>query len=90
MRRHHSGRLSVYLAALAALATVLLAVACASYGATPPGVVVDTGRRWVEVREDGSGLTVRHDTDKQTPRRCDRGDRWPECSRGPFAAGESR
>ena len=74
---------------LASLPVVLLAVACASYSATPPGVVVDTGRRWVEVREDRSGVTVRHDTDKQVPRRCDRGDRWPECARGPFASGES-
>lgn len=75
------------LRSLAALAAVLLAVACAGYSATPPGVVVDTGLRWVEVREDRSGKSVRHSTDKQTPRRCDRGDRWPECSRGPFAAG---
>lgn len=70
------------------VAAALVLTGCGGYSATPPGEVVDVGLRWVEVRQD-DGSVVRYDTDKQVPRRCDEGDRWPECSRGPFA-GEVR
>lgn len=62
-----------------ALIVALNGCTLATKSDTPPGVVTDRGRRWVEVREDASGKTVRHRVSKSRARRCTSGERWPEC-----------
>ncbi len=69
-------RLAVLAAAVVAL------VGCATWpdwSATPPGTVVDRGKRWVTVRQD-DGRTVTHETSKETSRGCRAGERWPACT----------
>lgn len=57
----------------------LVGCAVADWSTSPPGVVTDTSRRRVTVQQD-SGGTVTHNTSKAVSRRCDVGDRWPDCT----------
>lgn len=67
--------------ALASLILVApLLVAYTDHSTTPPGTVVDRGRRSVVVREDVSGNEIRHTTSKAVSRRCQVNERWPDCT----------
>jgi hypothetical protein len=60
---------------------VPLLVGCGSdYSGSPPGTVIDRGKRYVVVREDFSGKQVRHSTSKAVSRRCQVDKRWPDCA----------
>jgi hypothetical protein len=72
------------LLALSALLAAVLLSGCAvvDYSGYPPGTVVDTSKRSVTVRLDGTGKTVTHKTSKKVARRCRKADppRWPDCT----------
>jgi hypothetical protein len=64
----------------ACVLAVLVTAGCADFSRTPPGTVVETSRRAVTVKNDGTGVLVTYDTSKAVARRCHYHPRWPDCT----------